>query len=106
MEEKQLDLNEWVTVKEAAAILGRNRKTGGKDPVDGSVVRRLAIEGKIKKWEISPRIHFYNRSDCEGYVIALGRPSSGKVRNRSTGRPPGRPRKKRGKEEATGNAAA
>ncbi|HET8913467.1 MAG TPA: hypothetical protein VFN23_18490 [Ktedonobacteraceae bacterium] len=81
----------WVTSAEAAQIL--SEKAGR--PISDAYVRLLAKKDKIRIKQIDARTKLYHRGDCEGYTVhALeGQRVEQRVRDRRSGRPPGRPRK-------------
>lgn len=60
-----IDLSEWYYATQAAERLTAN---SGKT-VDPSYVRTLAKYGKIRTYEISPRVKLYNKVDIDGYVV-------------------------------------
>lgn len=60
-----IDTNKWVSGREASQILTANSG----HPVSPAYVRKLAIDGAIRKILIHNRMAFYNKRDLEGYIV-------------------------------------
>ena len=56
---------EWISVKEAAAILTAN---SGHEVTD-AYVRRLGTSGRIETWEVDGRTRLYNKEHVETYRV-------------------------------------
>lgn len=59
--------SEWITISEAAEIIGCNRRT----------VQRLAGAGKLRKVEVNPRLYLVHVKDVDTEaknVSTIGRP--------------------------------
>ncbi len=80
---------EWITSKEAAAILTKNSG----HIVSDAYVRRIGLAGKIETTQIDARTKLYSKADIEAYTVQ--KRGTGEVRRIARA-----PRGKKTQEEA------